>query len=168
MTSRRRFIFATAALLSAPVLGPVLAAAQQLIDPKAAQPALPKAPLVIITRDGKRHDFSVEMAVTLDEQTIGLMFRKSVPADGGMLFDWGAPRPIQMWMRNTLVPLDMVFINQDGTIRAIAENTVPESLAVIDSDGPVRGTLELAAGTTARLDIRVGDRVEAAIFKAAS
>ena len=67
-----------------------------------------------------------------------------------------------MWMRNTIAPLDMVFINADGTIRSIAENTVPQSLAVIDSRGPVRATLELAAGTTARLNIRVGDKVQAA------
>jgi hypothetical protein len=81
-----------------------------------------------------------------------------------MLFDWGTPRDSQMWMRNTLAPLDMVFINQDGTIRSIAEDTVPESLAVIDSRGPVRATLELAAGTTARLGIRVGDKVAQRIF----
>jgi uncharacterized membrane protein (UPF0127 family) len=84
-----------------------------------------------------------------------------------MLFDWGTPRDSQMWMKNTLVPLDMVFIGQDGTIRAIAENTVPESLAVIDSRGPARATLELAAGTTARLNIRVGDKVAQRIFGSA-
>jgi uncharacterized membrane protein (UPF0127 family) len=92
------------------------------------------------------------------------MFRTSVPRDGGMLFDWGTPRDSQMWMKNTLVPLDMVFISEDGTIRAIAEDTVPESLAVIDSRGPVRATLELAAGTTARLNMRVGDKVAQRIF----
>ena len=81
-----------------------------------------------------------------------------------MLFDWGYPRASQMWMRNTLVPLDMVFINADGTVRSIAENTVPRSLAVIDSRGPVRATLELAAGTTAKLNIRVGDKVQQRIF----
>ena len=75
------------------------------------------------------------------------MFRKSVPAAGGMLFDWGSPRDSLMWMRNTVSSLDMVFINQDGTIRRIAENTTPESLATIDSGGAVRATLELAAGT---------------------
>ena len=81
-----------------------------------------------------------------------MMFRTSVPPDGGMLFDWGLPRASQMWMQNTLVSLDMVFINDDGTIRSIAENTVPRSLAVIDSRGPVRATLELAAGTTAQAE----------------
>lgn len=128
------------------------------------QPELPKDRLVIVTRDGARHDFMVEMALTPEQQTVGLMFRPSVPADGGMLFDWGAPRDSAMWMRNTITSLDMVFINADGTIRRIAERTVPLSLATIDSRGPVRATLELAAGTAQRLDIRVGDRVLHPIF----
>lgn len=128
------------------------------------QPELPKEPLVIVTRDGAQHRFSVEVARTPGQQTIGLMFRPSVPGDGGMLFDWGAPQESRMWMRNTVASLDMVFINPDGTIRAIAENTVPQSLAVIDSHGPVRATLELAAGATARLGIRVGDKVRQRIF----
>ena len=119
---------------------------------------------MIITRDGTPHEFNVEMALTPDQQTVGLMFRPTVPADGGMLFDWGIARDSQMWMRNTISPLDMVFINADGTIRSIAENTVPQSLAIIDSRGPVRATLELAAGTTARLNIRVGDKVQQRIF----
>jgi uncharacterized protein len=132
------------------------------------QPELPKEKLTIVSRDGARHDFMVEMAMTMDQQTVGLMFRPTVPPDGGMLFDWGAPRDSEMWMKNTIAPLDMVFINADGTIRSIAENTVPQSLAVIDSHGPVRATLELAAGTTARLDIRVGDKVMQRIFGNAS
>jgi uncharacterized membrane protein (UPF0127 family) len=147
-------------LLSAPLL----ARAQGFVEPTKAQPELPKEKLVIVTQDGRHLDFSVEMALTLDQQTTGLMFRKSVPPDGGMLFDWGTAKDSQMWMENTLVPLDMVFINADGTIRSIAEDTVPRSRAVIDSDGPVRATLELAAGTTARLGIRVGDKVVQKIF----
>ena len=127
-------------------------------------PELPKQDLTIVTRDGKSHLFHVEMAIDPSQQMTGLMFRPSVPEDGGMLFDWGSPRESQMWMKNTITPLDMVFINADGTIRSIAENTVPRSLAVIDSHGPVRATLELAAGTTARLDIRVGDKVQNKLF----
>jgi uncharacterized membrane protein (UPF0127 family) len=141
-----------------------LAAARPARAQTGPQPELPKEKLVILTRGDKRHVFSVEMAITAEQQTIGLMNRPVVPADGGMLFDWGAPRPSQMWMRNTVASLDMLFINADGTIRAIAEHTVPQSLAVIDSHGPVRGTLELAAGTAERLDIRVGDIVRQRIF----
>lgn len=130
----------------------------------APQPALPREPLVFVTRDGKQHRFSVEMALGPAQQEVGLMSRPSVPADGGMLFDWVASQQSRMWMCNTIAPLDMVFIKADGTIDSIAENTVPQSLAEVDSRGPVRATLELAAGTTARLGIRVGDKVRQRIF----
>ena len=135
-------------------------------DTSKPQPELPKEKVTIVTKAGVRHDFDIEMALTPDQQEVGEMFRPSVPEKGGMLFDWGAERPSQMWMKNTLASLDMVFINADGTIRSIAEHTVPRSLAVIDSRGPVRATLELAAGTTAKLDIKVGDRVEHRLFTA--
>ncbi|MCU0985634.1 MAG: DUF192 domain-containing protein [Acetobacteraceae bacterium] len=128
------------------------------------QPELPKERLVIVTRDGTRHAFMVEMAVTPEQQTVGLMFRPSVPADGGMLFDWGSPRESNMWMRNTIASLDMIFIAADGRIHRIAERTVPFSLATVSSNGPVRATLEVAAGTAERLSIRVGDRVLHPIF----
>jgi uncharacterized membrane protein (UPF0127 family) len=144
-------------LLVAPAIGVAPAYAQ---DTSKAQAELPKEKLTIITKDGVRHDFQVEMALTEAQQTVGLMFRKTVPADGGMLFDWGTPRTSTMWMRNTVSPLDMVFINQDGTVRRVVEDTVPESLAIIDSHGPVRATLELAAGTAKRLNIHAGDKVE--------
>jgi hypothetical protein len=128
------------------------------------QPKLPTEPLVIIGRDGTRHAFQVEMAVSPDHQMIGLMFRPTVGAAEGMLFDWGQPRESSMWMRNTIAALDMVFIAADGRIHRIAERTVPYSLAPVDSRGPVRATLELQAGITERLDIRVGDRVLHRIF----
>jgi uncharacterized membrane protein (UPF0127 family) len=128
------------------------------------QPELAKESLVIVTRDGVEHRFSVELAIGPDQQRTGLMFRASVPEDGGMLFDWGRPQESQMWMKNTLVPLDMVFINADGTIRSIAERTVPHSLAAIASHGQVRATLELAGGTTERLGVVVGDTVKGRLF----
>ena len=151
--SLRRLLLASALLL------PAVAGAQT-----AAQPELPREKLVIVTHDGVRHDFQVEMAKTPEQQTVGLMFRPSVPEDGGMLFDWGAPQVSNMWMRNTVSPLDMVFINADGTVRRVVEDTVPESLAIIESRGPVRATLELRAGTAKRLGIHAGDLVEAPIF----
>ena len=138
--------------------------AQAAKDPTGPQPELPKQRLVIVGRDGTEHVFNVEMATATDQQTVGLMFRPTVPPDGGMLFDWGDERESTMWMRNTLAPLDMVFIKADGRIRSIAENTVPQSLATIPSRGKVRATLELAAGTTARLGIVVGDLVKAPLF----
>jgi uncharacterized protein len=148
-----------AALLQGPAL-----AAERCPSPEtyhAPQPVLPKERLVVLGRSGMEHVFSVEMALTPEQQEIGLMARKSVPADGGMLFDMGnPPEQSRFWMCNTVVSLDMVFIKPDGTIDSIAENTVPQSLAEVDSHGPVRATLELAAGTTAKLDIRVGDKVK--------
>ncbi len=128
------------------------------------QPKLPEEPLVIVTRDGSRHEFRVEMAIQPEQQMTGLMFRPSVAPNEGMLFDWGTPRESSMWMRNTITSLDMVFITAEGRVLRIAERTVPLSLAPINSGGPVRATLELAAGTAERLNIRVGDRVEQRIF----
>lgn len=165
MVERRRFLALLAlACCGASLVPPAGTARAQEKEPTGPQPELPKEKLVITGHDGVAHVFQVEMAIKPEQQITGLMFRPSVPDDGGMLFDWGTPRDSQMWMRNTLAPLDMVFINQDGTVRSIAEDTVPESLAVIDSRGPVRATLELAAGTTARLGIRVGDKVAQRIF----
>jgi uncharacterized membrane protein (UPF0127 family) len=154
---KRRILLALVAVLP-------FSAWAQSPEPTGPQPELPKEKLVIVSHNGAEHVFDVEMAITEEQQTVGEMFRKNVPPDGGMLFDWGSPRSSEMWMRNTLVSLDMVFINADGTIRSIAENTTPRSLAVIDSRGPVRATLEIAAGTTAKLDIRVGDTVKQRIF----
>jgi len=156
---RRRFLHL--ATLGAALAASGAARAQQGKPITKAQPTLPTEKLTIVTRDGARHDFTVEMATTPDQQEVGLMFRPSVAPDGGMLFVWTRPIESQMWMKNTIAPLDMVFINEDGTIRSIIENTVPQSLAVLDSHGPVKATLELAAGTTARLGIVVGDKVEA-------
>ena len=143
---------------------PLALAALPALAQTGPQPKLPMEKLTIVTRDNRRHDFNVEMALSGEQQMVGLMFRPSVPPNEGMLFDWGAPRESAMWMRNTIASLDMVFINQDGTIRRIAERTVPQSLATISSNGPVRATLELAAGTAERLGLRVGDRVEQRIF----
>ncbi|MCC6716771.1 MAG: DUF192 domain-containing protein [Acetobacteraceae bacterium] len=129
------------------------------------QPPLRKERIVIETRRGKRHSFTVEMAIQPAEQSIGLMFRPNVPADGGMLFDWIKPRKSQMWMRNTIASLDMIFIGEEGRIRTIVERTIPQSLAIIDSRVPVRATLEVAGGTCQRLGISVGDRVVHPIFE---
>ncbi len=128
------------------------------------QPRLAEEALVIVGRDGTRHAFRVEMAVRPEDQTIGMMFRTSMQPDEGMLFDWGRPQQSSMWMRNTLIPLDMVFIAADGRIHRIHERATPLSLATIDSRGPVRATLELQGGTAERLNLRVGDRVEHRIF----
>lgn len=156
MTYRRQLFSILGALAATPAI------AQPGVD--RPQPKLPTERLVIVTADGRRHSFDVEMAVNPDHQTIGLMFRTEVPAAEGMLFDWGTPRESSMWMRNTLIPLDMLFIAADGRIHRIAERTTPHSLAPIDSRGPVRATLELRGGIAERLNINVGDRVLHRIF----
>jgi uncharacterized membrane protein (UPF0127 family) len=162
----RRSTKLSLSFMAAPLLALALAASAgaQPAEPTAAQPKLPTAKLEIIGRNNVKHDFTVELALTEQQQQTGEMFRTSVPADQGMLFDWHTPRDVPMWMKNTLVPLDMIFIGNDGTITHIEENAVPQSLAVIPSGGPVRATLEVQGGLTEKLDIRVGDKVKGAIF----
>ena len=156
-------------LVVAALVWPTLSVAQTapdaLTEPTGPQPTLPTQTLTIVTQQGARHAFTVEMATTPREQQVGEMFRTNIPADHGMFFDWGMVREQPMWMEHCPVPEDMVFIGQDGTITHIAENTVPESLANISSGGPVRATLELQGGITEKLGIRVGDRVTGVVFR---
>jgi uncharacterized membrane protein (UPF0127 family) len=93
------------------------------------------------------------------------MFRRSMPADRGMLFDFGKVQPISMWMQNTYIPLDMLFIRSDGTIARVAENAEPLSTRSIPSGEPVLAVLELNGGTARRLGIKAGDRVEHPLFR---
>ncbi|QDH17997.1 DUF192 domain-containing protein [Swingsia samuiensis] len=124
-----------------------------------AQPTLPTAPLTITTKDGVKHVFTVELAKEFKQQEIGEMFRKELPKNKGMLFVWERPQTSDMWMRNTYIPLDIVFIDSNNRIHAIAENAVPLSESIISSHGEVANTLELAGGVTEELGIRVGDLV---------
>jgi uncharacterized membrane protein (UPF0127 family) len=133
-------------------------------DPTGPQPKLAVEPLSIKADDGKTYNFTVEVAATPQQQAYGLMFRPSVPPGTGMLFPVDPPSVQTFWMKNTMVPLDIVFIGTDGTIKAIAENTVPYSLRNISSNVPVAGVLELAGGTTAADHINVGDKVIAKQF----
>ena len=119
----------------------------------------------ILTGDRKRHRFRVEIVSTPQDRAQGLQGRKRLDPDTGMLFDLGVPFPVYMWMKNTFVALDMIFIAADGRIVNIARATTPESLAIIESAGPVRAVLEVPAGTAARLGVRPGDRVEHRIFQ---
>lgn len=109
--------------------------------------------------------FTAEIADTEELRTRGLMFRHFLPEDKAMLFDYEKPRPVAMWMKNTNISLDMLFIREDGTIAAIAQDTVPQSLDTISVQEPVRGVLELAAGTVKRLGLRVNDKVYHRIFR---
>ena len=151
------------ATVSLPVM-----AAEETGEPTHAQPALPTAPLTITGANGVKHVFTVEKAMTPREQQVGEMFRPSIPDDGGMIFVWPFPRQSDMWMENTQVPLDIVFIGADNRISSIVENAVPLSLARISSHGPARATLELRGGITERLGISVGDRVDSVVLSGVS
>jgi uncharacterized protein len=120
-------------------------------------------PLEIASKSGV-HVFAVELASTPQEQATGLMFRRELPEGRGMLFDFHRDQPTSFWMKNTYIPLDMIFIRGDGRILRIAENTVPLSETLIPSGGPVRAVLEVIAGTAKRLGIAPGDRVGHPIF----
>jgi len=116
-------------------------------------------PVTIVSLKG-RHVFKVEVARTEDEQERGLMFRPSIPANGGMLFPFAIPRVASFWMKNTQAPLDMIFIRTDGSIARIAENTIPYSLDPVSSGEPVKAVLEIAGGRAAELGIGEGDKVD--------
>ncbi|MCR6502467.1 DUF192 domain-containing protein [Shinella sp. CPCC 101442] len=117
-------------------------------------------PLTIVTKGGKSHAFTVELAVTPRQREQGLMNRRAMADDKGMLFAFGETRQVFMWMKNTYIPLDMLFIAKDGKVRAIKESAEPLSEAIIDSQGPVDYVLELNGGTVKRLGIRAGNRVQ--------
>ena len=121
------------------------------------------APLTIVTAYGPQK-FTVELAATPAQMEQGLMFRRSLAPDAGMLFDYQAPSMAMMWMKNTLIPLDMLFVDAEGRIVNIHERAVPGSLATINAAAPVRAVIELNGGTAARLGIRPGDRVMFPIF----
>ena len=120
--------------------------------------------LEIVSRSGV-HVFSVELAVTDEERSRGLMFRRELPEGKGMLFDFKRDQDVSMWMENTYVSLDMIFIRGDGRIARIAENTEPMSRRIISSGGPVRAVLEVVAGTSRKLGLAPGDRVAHPMFR---
>ena len=121
-------------------------------------------PVTVVTAK-QAQIFDTEVADTDDLRARGLMFRHKLPEDRAMLFDFGDPRPAAMWMKNTYIPLDMLFIRPDGKIAYIAENTVPKSLDAIGVSEPVLAVLELAGGVTKKHGIRAGDSVYHRLFR---
>ena len=116
------------------------------------------APLTIETQAGPV-DLTVELAESDAQKAQGLMYRRSLPADHGMLFDYRRPRVISMWMKNTYIPLDMIFIGADDRVVDIARRTTPQSLSIIESSEPARAVLEVNGGMADRWGVRIGDRV---------
>ncbi len=155
------------------LLGGAVAAAVSVAAPMVGTLLLPGAvvsaqamevqPLEIATAKGVIV-LEVEVAQTDAERTNGLMYRKSLPEQHGMLFDFEEDQPVYMWMKNTYIPLDMLFIRSNGTIARIAANTTPLSTATISSGEPVRAVVEIGGGEAARLGIAPGDRIAHSIF----
>ena len=129
----------------------------------AAARAASVQPLEIVTRNGVQV-FSVEMATTEQEKETGLMYRKELPDGKGMLFDFSPEQQVSMWMKNTYISLDMIFIRADGRILRIAENTEPLSTKIISSGGPAKAVLEVIGGTAQKYGIQPGDRVAHPLF----
>ncbi len=153
----RRLLLLVPVLLVAAYASPLFA---QLTE-------FPTAPLTIVTASGP-HRFTVELATTAAQMLQGLMFRQSLAPDAGMLFDYQAPSMASMWMKNTLIPLDMLFVDAAGHIVNIHERAVPGSLDAIAAATAVRAVIELNGGTAARLGIQPGNQVIFPIFGNAS
>jgi hypothetical protein len=140
----------------------VPAACQPAASPVALEQSaagLDQVPLTIAS-GGKSHRFTVEVARSLDQQQTGMMNRNSLAPDRGMIFPYSPPQPVAFWMRNTLIPLDMIFISPGGKILRIEDSAVPLSLDQVPSGGPIEAVLELAGGRSAELGIKPGDQVD--------
>jgi uncharacterized membrane protein (UPF0127 family) len=148
------------------VLRPAVFAAFFLVTGIAAPPlgtqtSGPREELTVETKAGSR-EFQVEIADDERERALGLMFRRSMGEEEGMLFDFGREEPATFWMRNTYISLDMLFIKSDGTIESIAKQTTPLSDKGVPSKGPVRYVLEINGGTSDELGIHPGDKITGA------
>ena len=121
--------------------------------------------IAVETASGELHRFEVELAVRREQFGQGLMFRRELAEDAGMLFILPRPQTINMWMKNTYLPLDMLFLDSKGQIVRLVERTIPLSTDTIPSNRPVKGVLEVNAGTAKRLGLAVGDRVLHPAFK---
>jgi hypothetical protein len=135
---------------------------------------LPVAPLCakmrvdrlwLLTGTGQETPVDIEIALAPQEKALGLMFRTELPDGRGMLFPYEEPREVTMWMRNTYIPLDMVFIRADGVVHRIESRAEPLSDRTISSHGPVAAVLELPGGAAERLGLKPGDRVRHSTFE---
>jgi len=129
-----------------------------------ANPVGPTDPLTIVSA-GKTHAFQVELADTPQESELGLMNRASMPKDHGMIFEFRPARDVSMWMKNTLIPLDMLFMDDKGKVVAIAEDARPGSLRLVGPGFPISSVLELNGGVVKELGIKTGDTVQHKLFK---
>jgi hypothetical protein len=165
LVARRRPGLAAAFLIAMIGLGPVApVAAPPALAQTQPQPPGGLQPLDFMTASGPHH-FSVEVMETDAQRERGLMFRRYLPPDRGMLFDFKTEQPVMMWMKNTYLPLDMVFVSRGGIVTSIAKDAEPLSERIIPSGGPVYAVVELNAGTADKIDLQPGDHVVQALFK---
>lgn len=151
-------VFGAAALVSLAAIGCTPGPARSAEQEAAGVPAAAIIPVEIRTDRGVVR-YRVEVARTAEEQARGLMYRHSLPDRGGMLFPMNPPRVASFWMKNTYIPLDLIFIRADGTIESIAANAVPGDLSPIQSGEPVAAVLEISGGDAAAQGIAAGDVV---------
>jgi uncharacterized membrane protein (UPF0127 family) len=119
----------------------------------------PEGKMVIATDDGRHVPFVVEVAADPQQRSLGLMYRQEMPADAGMLFIWPDAGDRTMWMKNTYIPLDMLFIDGDGIVVKVVSNTKPHDLTYISSEIPAKAVLEINAGTARLLSLGEGDKI---------
>ena len=153
-THRRLFLIA--------VLAAAAACGTASSDPR--NPQGPTEPLDVVGHDGKVHHFKVEVVDNDRTRELGLMFRMSLAPNAGMLFDFKTPQDVAFWMKNTYIPLDIIFIGADGHILNIARQARPMDESNLPSAGPALGVLEIIGGRAAQLDIEPGDLVRHRIF----
>ena len=166
--SRRAAVGAALLHFSAAISGSAALAGKALAENSAAATKpLREERLELVTATGV-HALDVEVAATPELQAFGLMYRTSLPDTKGMLFPHKKPTELTMWMRNTYIPLDMVFILADGTVHRIEARTEPLSERIIASEGPVTAVLEIAGGNAERLGLKPGDKVRHALFGTAA
>lgn len=161
--SFRRMVFASLIGLCA-LAAPLVMSSAPAFAQAAAQEEATLESLTITTTSGS-HKFSVEVMRTDEQRARGLMFRRYMPPDRGMLFDFKAEQPVMMWMKNTYLPLDMVFIARNGTVINVAENTEPLSERTIPSARPAFAVLELNAGVARKIGLKPGDKIANSLFR---
>ncbi|MFO0333535.1 MAG: DUF192 domain-containing protein [Pseudomonadota bacterium] len=159
--------FCATACLAVPVLGPAPSRAADGTTQESLREPLERFPQsrVVVDTGGRSHAFQVWVADTEPRRAQGLMWVRELPADRGMLFVFDRPQAMSFWMKNTFVPLDLLFVAPDGRIIRIAADAKPHSLAPIDSMGVALGVLEVRAGTAQRLGIRAGHRLRHPAFE---
>ena len=154
-------------LLSFMVFAAALSACKEEKTAATTPPANTR-PLTVISSDGKTHSFNVEMALTPEKQALGLMHRTELADNAGMLFLFPGEAERAFYMKNTLIPLDMIFIRMNGVIHHIHENAIPQDLTSIPSNGPVHAVLEVKGGPAAKLGLKPGDTIAGEMFPSAA